>query len=185
MSKVLTKAKIALAKMLKIDFGKTPTDQGELQHDGDVIAQGDEVFVADPDGNLVPAPDGEYKNTNDETTYVVVGGIVTEIKEAEAPAEGGEEMAEENPAEGGEEKPDESADMKELLGIVKELVAEVQTLSEEIAKMRDDASELHKQSKKVAAALKLPVEEPASSKHKKEAPKETDVAARFFGAGRK
>lgn len=184
MSKVLTKAKLALAKMLKIDFGKTPTDQGELQHDGDVIAQGDEVFVADPDGNLVPAPDGEYKNTNEETTYVVVGGIVTEIK-AGATEENQEEMAEETPEDKKEESPADAPDMKEVLGIVKELVAEVQSLSEEIAKMKEDATELHKQSKKVAAALKLPVEEPASSKHKKTDTKESDVAARFFGAGKK
>lgn len=55
--------RLKLAKML-LKFGSIQTDNGELQYEGE-LSEGLEVFV-EQDGELVPAPDGEYK-TEDKT----------------------------------------------------------------------------------------------------------------------
>ena len=64
-------------------FGRIATDNGELVWEGeDDLEAGREVFV-EREGELVPAPDGEYK-TEDGKTIVVVEGRVAEIRDPEA-----------------------------------------------------------------------------------------------------
>ena len=74
------------------EMGRVATDNGELVWDGeDDLAEGREVFV-ESDGELSPAPDGEYR-TEDGKVIVVVDGRVAEIRDPEA------EVAPEEPAE--------------------------------------------------------------------------------------
>ena len=89
--------------MLKL--GKIETEQGILIYEGDVLAEGMEVFIEDENGNIVPAPDGQYGD------YKVVDGKIapSEAPEAEPEAEPAQEeiaqAQEEEPAQ--EEQPAE------------------------------------------------------------------------------
>ena len=183
--KILSKVKIALAKLTGIEFEKTPTDKGVLVHDGDVIVKGDEVFVEDSDGNLSPAPDGEYKSENGDTTYIVAGGVVTEIAEGkEPPAK--EELED---ASGGEVEPasdpDEDKRIEELAGVLKDLVAYVEGLLSEVGLFKTELSKIKNDNEKFSKALDLPVDEPAQSKANPAGEGELSRASRFFSATKK
>ena len=67
------------------EMASVATDKGELTYEGE-LAVGTEVFVADAEGNVAPAADGDYI-LEDGTTIKVAEGKVAEIVEA-APAEG-------------------------------------------------------------------------------------------------
>jgi hypothetical protein len=69
------------------------TDKGDLLYDGE-LAVGTEVFVADAEGNQIPAEDGDYI-LEDGKTIKVADGKVAEIVEPEAEEETPEETAEE------------------------------------------------------------------------------------------
>ena len=103
-------------------FGRIATDNGELvwEGEGDLEA-GREVFV-ERDGELVPAPDGEYK-TEDGKTIVVVEGRVAEIRDPEA------EVAPEPEPAPDEEKAALRAENAELRAQVETLTARVAELS--------------------------------------------------------
>ena len=103
-------------------FGRIATDNGELvwEGEGDLEA-GREVFV-ERDGELVPAPDGEYK-TEDGKTIVVVEGRVAEIRDPEA------EVAPEPEPAVDEEKAALRAENAELRAQVETLTARVAELS--------------------------------------------------------
>ena len=65
-------------------FAEAETDNGTLQWEGqDDLKAGDEVFIADGEGNRNPAPDGEYR-TPDGKVIVVADGKVTEIRDDSA-----------------------------------------------------------------------------------------------------
>ena len=101
-------------------FGRIATDNGELVWEGeDDLEAGREVFV-EREGELVPAPDGEYK-TEDGKTIVVVEGRVAEIRDPEA------EVAPEPAVD--EEKAALRAENAELLAQVETLTARVAELS--------------------------------------------------------
>ena len=93
--KIAEKLKVALKKMLSLELGRVSTDKGELVYDGE-LAVGVEVFIEDENGELQPAPDGEYIAEN--STIIVKDGKVAEIKENEPDDKPAEEAAEE-PAE--------------------------------------------------------------------------------------
>lgn len=81
------------------EFGRKETDKGELIWEGEEdLEAGREVFV-EREGELVPAPDGEYR-TEDGKTIVVVEGRVAEIRdpEAEVAPEEVEELRKQNAA---------------------------------------------------------------------------------------
>ena len=66
------------------EFGRKATDKGELYWDGeDDLKEGDRVFVNDEEGNLVDAPDGDYR-TEDGKVIAVADGVVASIKDDEA-----------------------------------------------------------------------------------------------------
>lgn len=67
-----------------VEVREVVTDNGTLIWDGEEdLKAGDEVFVADEEGNRSAAPDGDYK-TEDGKVIVVVDGKVAAIKDAEA-----------------------------------------------------------------------------------------------------
>ena len=96
------------------EMGRIATDNGELLWDGEEdLAEGREVFV-ERDGELAPAPDGEYR-TEDGKTIVVVDGKVAEIRDPEA------EVAPEESAE--EELRKENTDLRAQLKAAREELA--------------------------------------------------------------
>ena len=72
-------------------LGKVETDNGVLIYEGDVLTEGTEVFIEDENGNIVPAPDGQYGD------YKVVDGKIApaEVVEPGAKPESEEVMQEE------------------------------------------------------------------------------------------
>lgn len=72
-------------------LGKVETDNGVLIYEGDVLTEGTEVFIEDENGNIVPAPDGQYGD------YKVVDGKIApaEVVKSEAKPESEEVMQEE------------------------------------------------------------------------------------------
>ena len=118
------------------EMGRVATDNGELVWDGeDDLAEGREVFV-ESDGELSPAPDGEYR-TEDGKVIVVVDGRVAEIRDPEA-----------------EVAPEESAE-EELRAENTELRAQLRAAREELAtfKRQSAAKPAHEE---VRASASLP-----------------------------
>lgn len=94
--KITNALKATLRRMLNLQLGEVSVDDGKKLYwstDED-LKQGDEVFVEDEDGTLVPASDGEY-TTEDGKSITVENGIVTEIKDKEAEVAPQEEAKEE------------------------------------------------------------------------------------------
>lgn len=104
------------------EFGRIATDNGELVWEGEAdLEAGRDVFV-EREGELVPAPDGEYR-TEDGKTIVVVEGRVAEIRDPEA------EVAPEPEPAPDEEKAALRAENAELRAQVETLTARVAELS--------------------------------------------------------
>ena len=144
--------RLKLAKMLQA-FGEQNTDKGILMYEGE-LAIDVEVFIQDEAGEVVPAPDGEYKS-EDGKVIVVSGGKVAELKEAEkpaeeAPVEQAEEPIEEAPKE--EPQPDKVA---ELEAIIAEKDAEIEKLKAEIEAMKAENTELKMSSDAKPAATEI------------------------------
>lgn len=91
--KITNKLKVVLKSLLSLQMGEVATDKAVLKWDGEGdLAEGMEVFVEGEDGEIVPAPDGDYI-TEDGKTITVIEGKVASIKDAEA------EVAPEEPVE--------------------------------------------------------------------------------------
>lgn len=74
----LSKAKkIKLARMLSF-VKELTTDKGLIVIDGETEI-GNEVFIYDDNGEVAPAPDGEY--TTNDVVIVLEGGKIKEVKE--------------------------------------------------------------------------------------------------------
>lgn len=95
--KISKKVKIALRSLL-MKCGAIATDKATLLFEGAEIEVGTEVFVEDENGEILPAPDGEYKVGN--TIYVVKDGKVDEIRNEEAENEAGADAEAEGDGEG-------------------------------------------------------------------------------------
>lgn len=166
---------LKLAHMLHC-FSEVITNNGALICDSE-IAVGSEVFV-EKDGELIPAPDGQYQT--EKQVITVATGVVTEIKEIEEKPieEQTEETTEENTEETHEEEtheeetheeqPDEKdARIAELEGEletannkIKELEAEIERLKNETPKsIKEEEQEEYKrqakQTKREAAMQRL------------------------------
>ena len=86
--KAILRAELAKEDNNKIErpekFGAVTTDKGPLEWDGeDDLKAGDRVYIVDEDGNRQTAPDGDY-TIEDGKVIVVVDGVVSEIRDAEA-----------------------------------------------------------------------------------------------------
>ena len=147
---------LKFAKMLNA-FTELTTDGGILISDGDIVV-GSEVFISEGD-EMVPATDGEYKTENE--VYIVVGGIVTEVKQLEKdpvieptiepaieptqeptePTEPTAKMAE--PTEPVQEptEPVEPTEMEQLKLALEDAQRMIQELSERLAKVEEAVKE--------------------------------------------
>lgn len=134
---------LKFAKLLQA-FAEVNTDKGVLVSDNEIQA-GSEVFVADEKGDMIVPIDGEY--IADGVVYVVVSGIVTEVKMVEA-----EPIVEpvQEPFEEPVQEPvivDTEAEEKEALK------AELEAVKAENEELKNKIKELEEQ-------LKEPVAEP-------------------------
>lgn len=134
-----------LAKMI-LKLAEMKTNNGVLISD-DEIEVGREVFIENPEGELIAAPDGEYV-AEDDRTFVVADGKVAEIREKEADEQPVEEapveeqaeeveQAEEQPEEEQPDQPDEKDQrIAELEAQIDELNNIIVSKDEEIGKLR-------------------------------------------------
>ena len=118
-------------------LGKVETEAGVLIYEGDVLTEGTEVFIEDENGNIVPAPDGQYGD------YKVVDGKIApseEPAEPETPAEepvAEEEVPVEEPTEAPAEEPEEDKYEKRFEALEKEL-EDLKAALAELQKEKDD-----------------------------------------------
>lgn len=149
--------RLKLAKML-LKFGSIQTDNGELQYEGE-LAEGLEVFI-EQEGELVPAPDGEYKA--EDKTITVEGGRISAIVEAEPVEEPVEEV--ENEEEVVEEEPN----------------AELEALKKENEELKAKIAELEAQLAEANEQLKMSVEKPAHIEIKDVKLTKTNKVLKYF-----
>lgn len=166
-----------LSKAL-LQLGQIATDNGNLIWEGDEIAVDMEVFVEAEDGNLTPAPDGDY--TTDDKIITVAGGkvIAITVKEidgiaptlpVEEPAEEIiEEMAEEETPV--EEPAEPETDEKDA--IIAELTAKIEELTAKIEELETENADLK-------AKLEEPAAEPAEEELKKFSAEKKGISFRF------
>lgn len=125
---------LKLAKIL-MKFAEVDTDKGKLIYEGELIV-GTEVNVEDENGEVIAAPDGEY--TIDDKVIVVLGGVVTEIKETVVvePVEMEEETPTETPV-----KDEKDLKIEELEGLLKDRDAVIEELTAKIKDLEDKFNE--------------------------------------------
>lgn len=147
---------LQFARLLKM-MQEVNTDNGVLISEGE-IAVGTEVFIADENGDLVPATDGTYETEN--VIYTIESGVVTAIEEKADPIEEPvveeptEPVVEENAVEDPIEEPvEEPTATDEKDARIAELEAEIETLNQRIAELEAENEELKKK-------LEEPVEDP-------------------------
>lgn len=137
---------LKLAKML-MNFKIISSDNGSLIIDSE-LAIGAEISIEDENGEVLPAPDGEYIIDNQKIT--VVEGKITEIepveevveepveKEVVEPETMAEEPATEEPTVEPDEKDAKIAELLQLLSAkdaeITELQAKIQELEEKLNK---------------------------------------------------
>lgn len=162
MTKISTKVKLMLRSIL-LKAGSIETDKATLLYDGEELNVGDEVFVENAEGEVVPAEDGEYKVEG--KTYVIAEGKVAEIREEETETETTEETIEAEdetpaPADEPEEQPEEESDEDRIA----KLEVAVGEIREGIEQMLNAIAALAKRLEDVEAkisGLEEPAAEPA------------------------
>lgn len=164
--------KMALKKVLSLQFGSVDTDNGRLIWDGEgELEAGMEVFV-EVEGEDEPkaAPDGEYK-TEDGKNIIVVDGKVSEIQdpeaevapEAEAEVEAEIEVpeAEAEPADEPEAEPEASEE--DRLAAIEEKIANIiegiNGIVNAIASIEDRLAEVEGKLAKVEEPAADPIDE--------------------------
>lgn len=124
------------SELLKL--GKVETDNGTLIFEGDVLTEGMEVFIEDENGNIVPAPDGQYSE------YIVKNGKVAPKEEApateETPAEEQqvEQATEETPAEETPATEEETPDYEKRFEALEAEIADLKAALDELKKEKED-----------------------------------------------
>ena len=116
-------------------LGKVETDNGVLIYEGDVLTEGTEVFIEDENGNIVPAPDGQYGD------YKVVDGKIApaEVVEPEAKPESEEVMQEEVIVEPEPEvKESDDAKYEERISALESKIAELEGKVAELISAKEE-----------------------------------------------
>lgn len=116
-------------------LGKVETDNGVLIYEGDVLEVGTEVFIEDENGNIVPAPDGQYGD------YKVVDGKIApaEVVEPEAKPESEEVMQEEVIVEPEPEvKESDDAKYEERISALESKIAELESKVAELISAKEE-----------------------------------------------
>ena len=150
--------KVMLKALLDLKMSEVITDKATLIYDADILEEGVEVFVQDPENadKVIPAEDGEYTIEEEKKIVVVKDGKVAEVKEMET-----EETTEttdttevveaeavvETPAEDpiAEEITEETEDDKrlvEILNTVTELTNRLSALEGKLTEMEERLSKV-------------------------------------------
>lgn len=151
---------LRLAKML-MKFATVETDKGALTYEGELV-EGTEVFI-EIEGELTPAPDGDYRT--DDQVITVEGGKVSkiEIVETEDPEGDGEGQGEGAPQENFDEKDDRIAELEarvtEMEAIIAERDARIAELEAQLAEKEEQlqmsvAKPAHKEVKDIVITNK-------------------------------
>lgn len=138
--KITEKLKATLRKMLSLQLGEVAIKDGKKLYwsSEEDLREGLEVFVEDENGELIPAPDGEYE-TEDGKKIEVEDGVVKKIEdpEAEVAPENAEEnledvQPEEEPAEGKKDDEKEDVAIEDRVAAVEAKVAEILAAFEQV-----------------------------------------------------
>lgn len=146
---VFDKAKVKLAKLLKIKFATLKTDKGDLSYDEEngEIEVGTFVYVEVEDGEVSIPENGDY--VADGKTYTIEDGIVTAIKDVK-PEEIAEEIDEDFEEE--EKKEEEIVeievedvvtkdDIQAVIDVVEAIQEEVEHIVDEVAEVKVEVAE--------------------------------------------
>lgn len=152
--------KVMLKALLDLKMSEVITDKATLIYDADILEEGVEVFVQDPENadKVIPAEDGEYTIEEEKKIVVVKDGKVAEVKEMEQAEETTEETTDttevveaeavvETPAENpiAEEVTEETEDDKrlvEILNTVTELANRLSALEGKLTEMEERLSKV-------------------------------------------
>lgn len=157
--------KVMLKALLDLKMSEVITDKATLIYDADILEEGVEVFVQDPENadKVIPAEDGEYTIEEEKKIVVVKDGKVAEVKEMEQAEETTEttettdttevveaEVITETPAEDpiAEEVTEETEDDKrlsEILDTVTELANRLSALEGKLTEMDERLSKVEGQ----------------------------------------
>lgn len=176
--------KVMLKALLDLKMSEVITDKATLIYDADILEEGVEVFVQDPENadKVIPAEDGEYTIEEEKKIVVVKDGKVAEVKEMEQAEETtetpettevieAEEIVEtvETPAEDpiAEEVTEETETEKRL----SEILDTITDLSNRLAALEGKLTEMEERLSKVEGE---PAAEPIEDENK---PAEEEVKA--------
>lgn len=176
--------KVMLKALLDLKMSEVITDKATLIYDADILEEGVEVFVQDPENadKVIPAEDGEYTIEEEKKIVVVKDGKVAEVKEMEQAEETTEttettdttevveaEVITETPAENpiAEEVTEETEDDKRLI----EMLDTITELSNRLAALEGKLTEMEERLSKVEGE---PAAEPIEDENK---PAEEEVKA--------
>lgn len=131
---------LKLAKLLHT-FEMITTDKGNLISENEVTV-GTEVFIENAEGELEPAPSGEY--TSKDNVYIVESGKVLEIKilNVEEPIETTETIEETEEFETEHTEEVEKVDEFETIEEVVEEIVEEEPVNEELEALKAENEEL-------------------------------------------
>lgn len=149
---------LKLAKLL-LNFKMIESDKGVLIIDSE-LAVGVEVSVEDAEGNVKPAPDGEY--TIDNQKVIIKDGKIESIEEIipeepanEEPTVEPETMAEEPATEEPTVEPDEKdLRIEELEGLLKDRDAIIEELTAKIKELEEKLNQPVEEPVKMSATAK-------------------------------
>ena len=157
--------KVMLKALLDLKMSEVITDKATLIYDADILEEGVEVFVQDPENadKVIPAEDGEYTIEEEKKIVVVKDGKVAEVKEMEQAEETTEttettdttevveaEVITETPAEDpiAEDVIEETEDDKrlvEILNTITELTNRLSALEGKLTEMEERLSKVEGQ----------------------------------------
>lgn len=142
-------------RTMLLNFNDYLTEEGVTLTVDNELEVGKEVYTTDDNGDIVPAPDGDYNYENKVIT--VAEGVITVIADKEAPVE---TPAEETPAEEPVvEENEEEAPAAEETPAEDEKDAKIAELQARIAELEAENAELK-------AKLEEPADKPAEEEFK-------------------
>lgn len=150
--------KVMLKALLDLKMSEVITDKATLIYDADILEEGVEVFVQDPENadKVIPAEDGEYTIEEEKKIVVVKDGKVAEVKEmettetpeatevieAEEIVETVETPAEDPIAEEVTEETETEKRLSEILDTVTELANRLSALEGKLTEMEERLSKV-------------------------------------------
>ena len=153
--------KVMLKALLDLKMSEVITDKATLIYDADILEEGVEVFVQDPENadKVIPAEDGEYTIEEEKKIVVVKDGKVAEVKEMETEettettdttevveAEAVVETPAEDPiAEEVTEETEDDKRLSEILDTVTELANRLSALEGKLTEMEERLSKVEGQ----------------------------------------